>query len=71
MNRPPHLPERSLTLKYAVTFESNTQPALTVRGEVSGSTTQSWARLAMKSAMSQARGRRWSSITILLDKGDE
>jgi hypothetical protein len=57
-----------MTFTYAVTFESLTQPPHTVRGEVSASRTSTGARMAMKDALSQVRRRRWSSVTLVLDR---
>jgi hypothetical protein len=56
------------SLKYAVSFEPWTAPVKTVTGEVSASTTQAGARLAMKAAMSQAPGQHWKSLVIVLEK---
>jgi hypothetical protein len=59
------------TFKYAVSFESLTLPPVTLRGEVLASSTQAGARLAVKKAMSEAKGRRWSSLVVLLERADE
>jgi hypothetical protein len=56
--------------RYAVTFESLTLPPLTIRGEVIAGETQTIARLAVKDAMSQAKGKHWSSLSILLERTD-
>lgn len=57
--------------RYAVTFESLTLPPLTLRGEVIAASTQAGARLAVKNAMSEAKGRRWTSLAVLLERPDE
>ena len=56
--------------RYAVTFESLTLPPLTIRGVVIAGETQAIARLAVKDAMSQAKGKHWSSLSILLERTD-
>lgn len=53
---------------YAVTFEHDTRPPATIRGTVRASSTQAGARLAVKDAMGQAKGQRWSSLSLLLKR---
>ena len=57
--------------RYAVTFESLTLPPLTLQGEVIAASTQAGARLAVKEAMKNAPGRRWSSLSLLLERPSE
>lgn len=59
------------TFRYAVTFESLTLAPLTVQGEVIAASTQAGARLAVKEAMSRAPGRRWTSLSLLLERPSE
>jgi hypothetical protein len=59
------------TFQYALTFESLTLPPLTLRGHVIAASTQAGARLATKQAMSRAPGRRWTSISLLLERPAE
>ena len=56
-------------LRYTVTFETpESAPPLTLTGEISASTTQAGARLAVKDAMSRAPGKRWDSLLVLLER---
>jgi hypothetical protein len=57
--------------KYAVTLESRSNPPVTMRGEVEASKAQAGCRLAAKAALPQAKGKRWSSLVVLLEKDDE
>ena len=57
--------------RFALTFESRTLPPLTIRGEVIAGSTQAGARLAVKDAMFRAPGKRWSSLSLLLERPDE
>jgi hypothetical protein len=58
------------TFTYSVTFESRTIHPVTVRGEISAASTQAGVRLAVKDAMSKERGRRWTSLVVLLMRPD-
>jgi hypothetical protein len=60
-----------MPFRYALTFESITLPPLTIRGEVIAGSTQAGARLAVKDAMSHAKGKRWSSLSLLLERPEE
>jgi hypothetical protein len=59
------------TFRYALTFESQAAPPLTIRGEVEASSTQAGARLAVKDAMFQTPGRRWTSLSLMLERPTE
>ena len=56
------------TLFYAVTFESHTLPPVTIAGTVLASNPARTAYLAVKDARKKAKGLRWSSLVVLIDK---
>ena len=56
--------------KYAVTFESDTRPPVTVRGEVESISLPKLAWRAIKDAREKAPKIGWSSISILLDRSE-
>jgi hypothetical protein len=60
---PPRLP-----VFYAVTFESATLPPVTLTGQVLASNPARSAYLAVRDARSRAKGLRWSSLVVVLDK---
>jgi hypothetical protein len=63
VGRPPKQP-----INYAVTFESNALPPVTIRGTIQASNPARSVYLAVKDARSQAKGIRWSSLSVLLSK---
>jgi hypothetical protein len=54
--------------KYAVTFESDTKPPVTVRGEVEATSLPKLAWRAIKDARENAPKIGWSSLCIILDR---
>ncbi len=55
-----------MTVKFAVTFEFETQPPLTHRGTVSGSSAATVVKRALKEAMGVHKGVSWTSLNIVL-----
>ncbi len=60
-------PEKA-TLFYAVTFESATCPPVTLTGTVKASNPARSAYLAVRDARSRAKGVKWRSMVVLIDK---
>jgi len=54
--------------KYAVTFESDTKPPVTVRGEVESTSLPKLAWRSIKDAREKAPKIGWSSLCIILDR---
>lgn len=52
----------------AVTFESDTQPPKTFRGEVEGAGVPSAISKALRLAKVQFKGARWESLVVVLHK---
>ena len=55
-----------MTVRYAVTFEFETQPPLTHRGTVTASTMPTCFARAAKAAVKAHPGRAWSSMVCVL-----
>lgn len=61
-----------MTVKYAVTFEFETQPPVTHRGTVSGSRATTVVKRAVDEAVSAHPGLNWSSmVCVLLERVEE
>ena len=56
--------------KYAVTFEFPERMPLTRRGELSASNAGTIARRAINEAKKEFKPINWSSLVVLLDRGD-
>lgn len=57
-----------ITLFYAVTFEHPINAPVTVTGMVQASNPARSAYLCVREARSRAKGIRWSSLSVLIDK---
>ncbi len=57
--------------QYAVTFESDTQPPETLRGEVGGSLSAAVGRAVRQSKQRKPSKNRFRSICVLLEKLEE
>ena len=59
--------------KYALTYESDVNPPLTITGEISCALSYQIWRLAAKDARSKAKGKKvyWRSAVLLVEKLDE
>lgn len=53
---------------YSVTFEQEINAPLTVTGQVVSSSPHRSVYLAVKEARSRAKGVRWSSLVVVIDK---
>lgn len=62
---------RRKPMAYVVTFEQETQAPRTVRGSVVAGSPHRGAYLAVRDAAKQAKGQRWSSLVVVLDKTGE
>ena len=61
-----------MTCAYAVTFEFDTRPPLTLRGTVPGSSGATCAARAMREAQRVLRPVKWTScVCVLLGRADE
>ena len=63
MGRPP-----KQRMFYAVTYESETNAPLTVTGDIQASNPARSAYLATRDSRLRAKGIRWSSLVVVLDK---
>ena len=59
---------KNIPVVYAVTFESETLPPITLTGTVCASNPHRIAYLATREARKQAKGIRWSSLVVLISK---
>jgi hypothetical protein len=57
-----------MTAKYAVTFEFETKPPLTVRGVVSASGMPTLVARAARTAMREAGRQTWSSVVVVIER---
>jgi hypothetical protein len=57
-----------MTAKWAVSFEFQTKPPLTFRGEVSASGMPTLVARAARTAMRQAGRQIWSSVVVLIER---
>lgn len=57
-----------MTATYAVTFEFETKPPLTLRGEVSASGMPTLLARAARTAMREAGRQTWSSVVVLIER---
>ena len=68
----PDAPKRGRPAKstqfYAVTFEHPTNAPLTVSGSIQASNPARSVYLAVRDARSRAKGVRWNSLVVLIDK---
>lgn len=55
-----------MTVRYAVTFEFDTQASVTTRGTVSASTMPTCFARAARQAVKAHRGLKWSSVVVVL-----
>lgn len=53
---------------YAVSFEYDTRPVQTTRGQVSASHVGTCARLATKNAILAQRPKGWRSLVVVLER---
>jgi len=59
------------TWKYAVTWESDTAPPETLRGEVSGTVTAASGRALRLAKKAKPTKNHWQSVLVLLEKLDK
>ena len=59
-----------MTFRYAVTFEYQQDAPETVRGEIAVGNPSLGARRALEAAKKALPRRRWSSVSILLERLD-
>jgi len=57
-----------MTATYAVTFEFETKPPLTLRGEVSASGMPTLVARAARTAMREAGRQMWSSVVVVIER---
>jgi hypothetical protein len=57
-----------MTARYAVTFEFETKPPLTLRGEVSASGMPTLVARAARTAMRAASRQTWSSVVLVIER---
>lgn len=61
-----------MTAKYAVTFEYETKPPRTMRGEISASAMPTLVARATRKAARDAGRQKWSSVSVLIERaGDD
>ena len=60
-----------MKIKYQVTFENESNPIRTLSGIVIATGAGTAANRAVKDAKKQAKGARWSSIVIVLEKVED
>lgn len=53
---------------YCVTFEHETNAPLTISGQIEAGSPQKAVYNAVKEARSRAKGFRWSSLVVVIDK---
>jgi hypothetical protein len=57
-----------MTATYAVTFEFETRPPLTLRGQVSASGMPTLLARAARTAMRDAGRQTWSSVVVVIER---
>ena len=57
-----------MTATYAVTFEFETKPPLTLHGEVSASGMPTLVARAARTAMQEAGRQTWSSVVVVIER---
>ncbi len=57
-----------MTATYAVTFEFETKPPLTLRGEVSASGMPTLVARAARTAMREAGRQTWASVVVVIER---
>lgn len=57
-----------MEVKYAVTFEFESKPPLTLRGMASGSAMPTCVARAARQAAKEAGRQMWSSVLILIER---
>ena len=65
--RPVGRPPKYL-LDYSVSFESDSQPCLTLRGQIRAGNPSRATWLAVRDAQSRAKGIRWRSLSVCIEK---
>ncbi len=60
-----------MNAKYAVTFEYETKPPLTMRGEISASAMPTLVARATRKAARDAGRQTWSSVSVLIERADD
>jgi hypothetical protein len=61
----------TITLRYAVTFEYQSDAPETIRGEIDVSNPSLGVRRAFEAAKRAYPHRRWSSVVVLLERPEE
>jgi hypothetical protein len=57
-----------MTYTYALTFESRLRQPVTVRGTVESPSPRSAGAKALRAAFRSAKGQRWDSFSLMLEK---
>lgn len=57
-----------MTARYAVTFEFETKPPLTLHGEMSASGMPTLVARAARTAMREAGRQTWSSVVVVIER---
>ena len=57
-----------MTVSYAVTFEFETKPPLTLHGDVSASGMPTLVARAARIAMREAGRQTWSSVVVVIER---
>lgn len=57
-----------MTATYVVTFEFETKPPLTLRGDVSASGMPTLVARAARTAMREAGRQTWSSVVVVIER---